>query len=355
LASRSGTYVNDPEILSISGTNTLTGLITLTTGGTIYNFQAAAGSKLVLANTFAPYSSWTSGKPYYELGGEGEGEILGGLPNGYNLTGVTNSLYKDGTSTWTLWGTNTYIGATVVTNGTLVVNGVITGNGRMGNSPSGVIYKDVNVLPLGTLRGVGRITAPVTVDGNLAPGTAAAFGTLAISNSLTLQAGSTCAFRLSPTGAAASDQVVGLTSVTYGGTLNVTLLPGQLLGGEVFKLFGANAYSGNFAAINLPPMDPALSWDTTKLAVDGTLRVNGSVAPQTIDVTRAALTPDGNFQMSGSATVSAGTYRILATTNLMDPASWIQVGGGTFVAGVLSFTDLDSTNHPQRFYRVIAP
>lgn len=354
-ASRSGVYPNDPLVLSVSGTNVLAGNITLTSGGTIYNFQAAAGSKLVLAGPIVPWSGWVAGIPYYELGGAGDGEILSGLPNAFNLTGVTNSLFKDGAGSWTLWGSNTYIGATVVTNGTLIVNGAITGQGKMGNGPPGIIYKDVSVFPLGTLRGAGLITAPVTVAGTLAPGTPASFGRLTISNALTLQAGSTCAFRLSPTGSAGCDEVAGLSSVTYGGTLKVTLLPGKLIGGEVFRLFRATAYHDSFASINLPPIDPPLAWDTTQLGTDGTLRVSGALGPQNITVGGTSVGPDGNIVIQGGSSLTGWNFRVLASSDLGDPNGWAEIGGGSFAGGVFSFTDLGSTNHPQRFYRVVAP
>lgn len=356
VSQRSGTYYNDPEILSVSGTNILTGLLTQAGSGTVYDFQAAAGSKLVLSNTIAAFSSFNTGTPYYELGGAGDGEVFPGLINGLNNTGLTNSLYKDGTGIWTLWGTNTYIGCTIITNGTLVVNGVVGGGGKLGNSPQGKIYTDFIVLARGTLGGIGRITPAVTNYGVLAPGTVSSIGTLAISNYLTLVAGSSNIFRVSQTGISANDQVVGITKVTYGGKLKVTLLPSTLIGGEVFKLFSATTYAGSFSSIDLPTIPVPLSWDTTQLSVDGTLRVNGTLANKTVGFAAVGDDIDKNFQMSGSSTLTNWTYRILATTNVADALlSWTQIGSGTFTGGVFSFTDVNATNYPQRFYRVVAP
>jgi hypothetical protein len=74
----------------------------------------------------------------------------------------------------------------------------------------------------GTLAGTGAITDPVTVQagGGLAPGVSA--GALTI-GSLTLQGGSTTTMELQKFNATIEtpDQVVGLTSLTYGGSLVV--------------------------------------------------------------------------------------------------------------------------------------
>jgi hypothetical protein len=66
------------------------------------------------------------------------------------------------------------------------------------------------------------------------------------------------------------------------------------------------------------------------------------------------LAGDRNLQMSGTGAADQ-PYRILATTNVASPLSWIEVGSGTFAGGVFSFTDLGSTNYPRRFYRVVTP
>lgn len=64
-----------------------------------------------------------------------------------------------------------------------------------------------------------------------------------------------------------------------GGTLVVRQLAGFLSGGESFKLLAAPSYSGSFAKLQLPPLTSGLSWDTSKLLIDGTIRVQGSVQP----------------------------------------------------------------------------
>jgi hypothetical protein len=75
--------------------------------------------------------------------------------------------------------------------------------------------------------------------------------------------------------AGTNDSIVGLTSVIYGGTLEVTNLGGTLVNGDIFKLFDAapNSYSNAFDTIILPTVTAPLIWDTTGLTVDGTIKL----------------------------------------------------------------------------------
>ena len=53
----------------------------------------------------------------------------------------------------------------------------------------------------------------------------------------------------------------------------VTNLGGTLAAGDSFRLFSANSYGGHFASASLPPLVPGLYWDSSQLAVNGTVRV----------------------------------------------------------------------------------
>lgn len=324
-----------PAIRNVSGTNTLAGPMAGISGGSDWTFQSDA-DKLIITGPFTNLT--TSGVRIVRLRGAAAGEWFSDIGNSASSS-VSAALIKNDAGTWTLWGRNTYNGNTTISGGLLVVNGQITGSTNI--SVTG-----------GALGGTGLITAPVTIatGATLSPG--ASIGTLTISNRLTFATGSTADFEVSKNGpAAAFDQVRGLTSVTYGGTLKITLT-GALNGGEVFRLFSANSYSVNsFDAFDLPPPPTGLSWDLSQLTVDGTLRVLGG----NINVTQTGRAADGNFLMSGTSASTNEPYRILATTNLTDPLSWIEVGSGTFTDGVFSFTDINSTNYTQRFYRVVMP
>jgi autotransporter-associated beta strand protein len=276
----------------------------------------------------------TSGNRGLRLVGEAEGDWQTDFGNNASGTAV-NSLFKDNGGTWTLSGDNTYNGGTTVAAGRLLVNGSIQNS--TGVSVSG-----------GTLGGTGVIKSPVTIEGGgtLAPGTS--IGTLTINNALTLNG--TTEMEVSRSSA---DKVAGLTGVTFGGTLRIMLV-GALNGTEIFKLFDAppGTFTGDFS-YELPQLDAPLAWDTSSMLVDGTLRVTGGVQPPQIGM--ATRTGDGNFQLTGTGPANAA-YRILATTNVALPlSSWLQISSGSFTGGSFTFTDLNATNFPRRFYSVVTP
>jgi len=124
-------------------------------------------------------------------------------------TATTGALTKIGDGTLTLTGANIYTGATAVNEGTLLVNGP-------GSLASG---STVTVNSGGTLGGTGTINGTVNVltGGTLAPG--ASPGTLTIGNALTL-AGDAL-FEIDGTNPGEFDRVVGITDLTYGGTLTI--------------------------------------------------------------------------------------------------------------------------------------
>ena len=162
---------------------------------------------------------------------------------------------------------NTYDGPTAVNAGTLVVNnttGSATGSG------------EVTVATGSLLTGTGKIAGPVTVQSGatLAPGVSV--GTLVISNTLTL-AGNTVMEVSKTAGVITNDLVRGMTYLTYGGTLFVNLSGEALAVGDSIKLFDADSYTGEFAAISPSQPGPGLQWDTTGLITSGMLGVAAQV------------------------------------------------------------------------------
>ena len=208
------------------------------------------------------------------------------------LSGVLSNggLVKTGPGTLTLNGANTYSGPTTVTNGTLA--------------------------------GTGTILGPVTVQtgGTLSPGSS--IGMLSISNTLNLDAGSTTSVEINKT-ANTSDKVVGLTTVTYGGTLNVNNLSGTLAGGDSFTLFSAATHTGSFASIVPATPGAGLTWSFT----NGVLSVVGSLAPPTLGVSQA-----GNILTF----TWTGAFKLQAQTNSVNvgiTGTWSDYPGGN-VSGV---------------------
>ena len=193
------------------------------------------------------------------------------VPANQNSTGVISgavSLIKTGTAVQTLSATNTSTGTTTVSGGTLQVNGS-TGTGA------------VTVQNTATLAGTGLVkgTATVQTGGALAPGNNG-IGTLAFGGGLTLNAGSQTVMELGKNGGVLASDLVAVTgALSLNGTLTaVNVGSNALAAGDSFTLFTAGTFSGNFATLNLPPLSPGLVWNTSSLAVNGTLAVAANAA-----------------------------------------------------------------------------
>jgi hypothetical protein len=63
------------------------------------------------------------------------------------------------------------------------------------------------------------------------------------------------------------------SSIIYGGTLTINNSGPALAAGNTFTLFSAANYSGAFANISPPSPGPGLAWNSSQLAVNGTLAV----------------------------------------------------------------------------------
>ena len=205
------------------------------------------------------------------------GSVTVSAANNYSFSGSGKisgvaGLINNGSGTLTVLTMNDYAGATTLNAGTLLVNGTL------GNTV-------VTVNGGATLGGNGTILGPVTVasGGIFSPG--ASIGTLAISNTLVLAAGSTSVFEANLT-TLAQDKAVGLSKVTYGGTLSLVLSGRAPVASNTFKLFSAASYAGAFTAFDPVAPGAGLVWNTNTLATDGTLRMtsmtpcelNGQVA-----------------------------------------------------------------------------
>jgi hypothetical protein len=156
---------------------------------------------------------------------------------------------------------------------------------------------------------------------------------------------------------ATNDKILGLSNVTYGGTLRLTRLgAAPYANGNAIKLFDATSYGGNFTSIEPSSPGAGLQWNTSTLAVDGTLRVATAVIPQPFALTNLAVLPGGSFQLGFTNTPGA-VFTALASTNIALPlANWTVVGPVTEAPpGQYQFTDPQATNFIQRFYKVRSP
>ncbi len=232
---------------------------------------------------------------------------------------VSNQLDNDGV---------TVIGQTLVTNGTFEVVSAQTLSG------------------LGTIRGSLLADSGSTLNVGL-PGVT---GVLTVTNSVTLNG--TTTMKLNHSGSPTSDTLVAAQSfISYGGTLIVTNIGGALHAGDTFTLFSASGlmYSNTFSSIVLPN---SATWDTTQLAVNGTIRVVTAAGPPAIGSTDFSQLANGSITLHGVNGTPNGPASVLSTTNLALPlAQWTTVATGSFdTGGNYSPTITVNPAAPQAYY-----
>lgn len=252
-----------------------------------------------------------------------------------HIVGIAR-LTKQGSGTLTLATTNTYASPTTVSGGALLVNASIG-------------MSTVTVQTNATLGGTGSIGGATIIQtgGTLTIGSANP-GTLAISNTLALNAGSTTVMRVNRTaGVLSNDQIKGMTGVTYGGTLNVTTSGDTLVLGDKFVLFNkkSGSYGGSFATLNLPPPPAGLKWDTSGLMMDGSILVVsgnfGNILPLGDQFTDGSPVVGGYRDPLYTLLTNAGsTFNFIGSTNDNATATLTSAGqdhheghSGYFIAG----------------------
>ena len=208
--------------------------------------------------------------------------------------GMGGGLTKNGAGTLMLDGANTYSGATTVSAGTLGGNGTLSG-------------------PLVVQSGA-----------TLSPG--ASIGALTVNNTINLAAGSRTVMELSKT-AATNDQVLGATSLTYGGTLVLTNLAGTLAVNDSFPLFVAGSYHGAFSSVVSDTPGQIVTWDLSQLAVNGTVKVATAAPTQ---VTISSVVSGTNLTLSWPANQTGGTLQEqINPVTVGLSTNWVTVPGST--------------------------
>jgi autotransporter-associated beta strand protein len=305
-----------PTIQNLAGSNTFTGDVFMQVGGSNVVFQSDSGT-LVLAGALQYIGSFTSARTWNFFG---DGNTLVSGPILFSSIAPL-SLGKYGNGTLLLNGNNTYLGGTTVYDGTLGGNGTIAG--------------------------------PVTVLAGavLSPGTS--IGKLTINN--TLNSAGTLLMELNKTGSVlTNDAIVGLGTITYGGTLQLVPTGGALAMGDSFKLFDAANYLGSFNAITPDTPGAGLAWNTSGLTVNGTLSVAiGNAKPQVNQVSLIGT----NVVWSGTGGAAASAYTILTSTNIAAPlTNWGFAGTGVFdTNGNFIATNGFTAGFPQRYYVIRIP
>jgi autotransporter-associated beta strand protein len=224
---------------------------------------------------------------------------------------------------------------------TISLNGPLSGaGGIVKEGAGGLLLNATNTFTSdlavnnGTLGGNGSIGAFTLVDsgGTLSPGLSGqSIGTLTVSN--VLQLVGTTLMEVSRSGATVTSDRVRVFGgdLALAGPLIVTNIANPLVGGEVFDLLDWDqTLNGTFTSITLPALPGNLSWDTTKLYVDGTIQVIGTpsilIGPANVtayvgDIARfnasvASFFPSTNQWSKDGADIPGANSTNLALTNI---------------------------------------
>lgn len=259
---------------------------------------------------------------------------------------ATGALVKMGDGTLTLSGASTYTGSTTVNAGILAVTGTL-----------GIGSNAVTVNSTAILTGNGTISRPVTIasGGTLTPA-GNTIGTLNIFNKLTFKNGAKVTCQIDKTGGKLSQDLLDTDAVHYAGTLEIIATGEALELGDSFQLFAAltDGYSGSFNNVIKPTLPAGLSWEISRLNIDGTIEVvNHAPTPvfsQTsggyVGVQSLTLSSDPgtiiHYTLDGSDPRTSGTVLSVAS-----PASGIIIPTDTTSFTVTAYaTQVGQSNSP---------
>jgi autotransporter-associated beta strand protein len=247
-------------------------------------------------------------------------------------------LTKIGSGLLTLTGTDSYTGATIVSNGTLRASGSLTGTGP------------VFVRSGATLGGLGAISGPVSVElgAILSPG--ASVGTLTINSNLTV-AGNLL-IEVNKSLAQSNDfvQVSGTLTNAGTGILTVTNLGTiALTNGDKFTLFSKPLLNGG--ALTISPATPGqgLAW-VNNPAVNGSIAVVSGVSTVPTNITYS-VTAGSMLQLSWPAD-HVGWHLQTNVVSLAARSSWFNLPGSETTNLVNLPFDHTKTNV---FFRLVSP
>lgn len=315
--------VNEPIRIAGAGASGTTGAINIQNSAS----PTISGPITLVGDAYITVSGSASGvfnHPASITSLSGQNLFLAGGANPAGVKAITGTinlgtggLTKTNSGEWILGGANLYTGPTTILQGSLRVTN--TAGSATGGST-------VTVNSGASLTGNGIIAGPVTVNGSISPGPAG-IATLTINNNLTL-AGIT-AIELDKSAPQTSDRIVGINTLTAGGTLNVTNIGPALAAGDTFTVLVASTYTGGFTAVT-PSPGAGLAWDLPYLNATGILRVHANPVPgaNAAEVVQGMTTTIPVAKLLANATGEPG--ETLSITGVTSPTP----GGGTVSLGV---------------------
>ena len=348
------TQATQAAIESVSGNNTLSGLISFTSGGSFYNLQSDAGT-LALTNTGTVTFQDVSRVLTFQGAGNGSfASTLAGL----------GSVAKTGSGTWTLSANNTYTGATTVSGGTLTVTGTL-GTGALtvsnANTGAGTVGNAVVLnLPTATATTVGALIGTIaspatgtntatinlgaqTLTVNQAASVTTYAGTLAGAGGLTVGGSGTGSLTLNGSNTYTGATTVNGGTLAFGNTGNIASSTGLTVASGA----GVRLSSSGINTVNvggpLTLTSSTLSFDVGNAAADrltvaGAASINGT---NTINLTGLTGISAGNYTLI-SATGGLGSGFVLGSTPSIFGS--FSLAGSTATAEVLTVTANPAAN-----------
>jgi autotransporter-associated beta strand protein len=340
----------------------------LGSGGIVQSTPGSVGSTSatisLLGGTLGATANWSPTLPMLLEGGTST--IQAGDPSGnsWNISDSGNlsgpgGLLKTGGGILTLSGTNSWSGPTIINSGLLALSGDGVNTGILLDTvsiavespgvldPTGLAGEtlDVGTAIAQTLSGNGSINNNVVIgaSGTLTPGPATGYGTLTITNNLTVS-GAITMYVDHPAAGATNDSVTANSlTIGAGAKLNVVQGTNDLRTGDTFQLFdiatGSPLYTAANLTITLPTSAPVshlpYSWNTNTLASNGRITlVSGAPANQTptnmvynLSANRTTLTIGWPASQIGWRLVYQSNS--VTTGLLTNSTDWITVPGST--------------------------
>jgi autotransporter-associated beta strand protein len=249
-----GVFVTPGGSVTLSGTNTYTGLTSVTGG-----YLALVGPGSIATSSGVN----VSGGGIFDISGTDNGasiRSLAGDQNGLVWLGSQTLIITAAQDVFAgtiggsggltlaggierLTGTNLYTGPTTINGGVLQVDGVIAGTSGVTVNATGALAGNGIVDPL---------TVTINSRGTLAPGTPGGFGALTIEGTLLFNAGSFYAINVAP-GAGNNSKTAVVGSAALGGNGTVVMMP-QLghYDGAVYQILTTTAgLNGTFAGLTV--------------------------------------------------------------------------------------------------------
>jgi fibronectin-binding autotransporter adhesin len=279
-------------IQSTSGSNTISGGITIVTGGSSTRIQSDAG----LLTLSGPVTTTATSNRAFVLQGAGDGVLSGVISNNAGNAAGTVSITKYGTGTWTLTADNTSAGTTTVAGGVLRVGD----GGATGSLPTGNVLNDATLVfnrstpsvYAGAISGTGAVqkagTGALTLSGSstYSGPTTVSGGALLVTGAIPNSAVTVTSGTFDASGA--------VTAVTVANSSSAVVANG--VGGTTPLTMGALTFSGaGTASVSIA--------DAPGFAVAGQLATTGSAGLVTLNASRSLWTVGSTYPL-----ISFGTF-----------------------------------------------